>query len=180
MEDDRTGRWHGLVYMEVGRSRDLVALAEQKVGNVGQKLVRKPHVSVSRPFWLWAHEIDRFVETLRDALKVTHAFDLAILDDLLRLDSGDGRTFLALRVDSPALKHIVSAVDTALVAFGREPYFDDPIFHLSVAVLPPPPDDDLSDDSDSDSDDLYGSIGCRISHLVCKCGHRSFKIPLPD
>lgn len=111
-------------------------------------------------------------------------------DERRRLPSDDGRVFLALRVrPSPALRNVVAAVDAALQAFGKEPYFAEPIFHVSVAE-----EADLSGDTCADSgsydldsdDDLYATsarcddeIVLSVSRIVCKCGHRRFELPLP-
>ena len=64
----RRGRWHGLVYVAVPRSRRLVAIAARATSRPPRDLCRNAHVSASRPFGLYAHEIDPFVRKLKSAL----------------------------------------------------------------------------------------------------------------
>ena len=97
----RRGRWHGLVYVAVPRSRRLVAIAARATSRPPRDLCRNAHVSASRPFGLYAHEIDPFVRKLTSALaaRCCRPFCIAIDGTLLKLQSEDGaRTFDALAV----------------------------------------------------------------------------------
>ena len=82
-EEERRGRWHGLVYIDVPRSRALGEVARRRCDvemSMGQL-----HVSLSRPFSLFMHEIDPFVGKLRACLMskcLSGAFDLQVLDDV--------------------------------------------------------------------------------------------------
>ena len=123
MPQHRRGRWHGLVYVAVPRSRRLVAIAARATSRPPRDLCRNAHVSASRPFGLYAHEIDPFVRKLKSALaaRCCRPFCIAIDGTLLKLQSEDGaRTFDALAVrPSSALAAVVDAADEALGAFGR-------------------------------------------------------------
>ena len=185
----RRGRWHGLVYVAVPRSRRLVAIAAKATSRPPRDLCRNAHVSASRPFGLYAHEIDPFVKKLKAALaaRCCRPFCLAVDGTLLKLPSEDGaRTFDALAVrPSSALAAVVDAADEALGAFGREPYFAERRFHLSVAEGDDDDDDrsrsrDGSDaSSDSDSDDAGGDVvDVDVDSVIVKAGHRRFEIPL--
>ena len=185
----RRGRWHGLVYVAVPRSRRLVAIAARATSRPPRDLCRNAHVSASRPFGLYAHEIDPFVKKLTSALaaRCCRPFCIAIDGTLLKLQSKDGaRTFDALAVrPSSALEAVVDAADEALGAFGREPYFAERRFHLSVAEGDDDDDDrsrsrDGSDaSSDSDSEDAGGDVvDVDVDSVIVKAGHRRFEIPL--
>mmetsp|Transcript_22444 Transcript_22444/g.29095 ORF Transcript_22444/g.29095 Transcript_22444/m.29095 type:complete len:218 (-) Transcript_22444:123-776(-) len=202
----RSGHWHSLVYLTLPKTRRFLQLAKRRIGNLrcSEILVKEAHLSLSRPFWLWQHEIKSFITKLRLAIhsRCVHPFELCILDqDLVRLPSDDGRTFLALCVqESAVLRSLVSAVDQALLDFGRSPYFEDPIFHVSVAVLaeddkreqgPPTKRQRFSGEgedafeyssSDESSEDAVGSSSSNIfisaSSVQCKCGHLYYGIEL--
>ena len=184
----RRGRWHGLVYVAVPRSRRLVAIAAKATSRPPRDLCRNAHVSASRPFGLYAHEIDPFVRKLKSALaaRCCRPFCIAIDGTLLKLQSEDGaRTFDALAVrPSSALAAVVDAADEALGAFGREPYFAERRFHLSVAEGDDDDDDrsrsrDGSDaSSDSDSDAGGDVVDVDVDSVIVKAGHRRFEIPL--
>ncbi len=184
----RRGRWHGLVYVAVPRSRRLVAIAARATSRPPRDLCRDAHVSASRPFGLYAHEIDPFVKKLKSALaaRCCRPFCIAIDGTLLKLQSEDGaRTFDALAVrPSSALAAVVDAADEALGAFGREPYFAERRFHLSVAEGDDDDDDrsrshDGSDaSSDSDSDASGDVVDVDVDSVIVKAGHRRFEIPL--
>ena len=103
-----------------------------------------------------------------------------------RDESEDGaRAFDALAVrPSSALEAVVDAADEALGAFGREPYFAERRFHLSVAEGDDDDDDrsrsrDGSDaSSDSDSDAGGDVVDVDVDSVIVKAGHRRFEIPL--
>ena len=63
--DNRRGRWHGLVYVEVPRTRALVAAAARATGLPPGDLCRDAHVSLSKPFGLYRHEVEPFLARLR-------------------------------------------------------------------------------------------------------------------
>ena len=71
-----------------------------------------------------------------------------------------------------------------LGAFGREPYFAERRFHLSVAEGDDDDDDrsrslDGSDaSSDSDSDAGGDVVDVDVDAVIVKAGHRRFEIPL--
>ena len=185
----RRGRWHGLVYVAVPRSRRLVAIAARATSRPPRDLCRNAHVSASRPFGLYAHEIDPFVKKLTSALAARCCRPFCIAIDgssTLKLQSEDGaRTFDALAVrPSSALAAVVDAADEALGAFGREPYFAERRFHLSVAEGDDDDDDrsrsrDGSDaSSDSDSDAGGDVVDVDVDSVIVKAGHRRFEIPL--
>ncbi|KAH8066799.1 hypothetical protein JL720_12654 [Aureococcus anophagefferens] len=120
---NRRGRWHGLVYVPVPRSRRFVGVAGRAWrGTPRGELCRDAHLSLSRPFGLLRHEVEPFLARLRSASRAALRRSPSPTGGAaLELDSEDGaRRFEALRVDaSPALHALVDAVDDALVAFGR-------------------------------------------------------------
>lgn len=74
-----------MVSIEVPRSRGLLELARRCAGCA--TVMEEPHVSLSRPFSLWQHEIDPFVARLRACLELRcRPFDVAMLhtDPILR------------------------------------------------------------------------------------------------
>lgn len=187
----RRGRWHGLVYVAVPRSRRLVSIAAKATSRPPRGLCRDAHVSASRPFGLYAHEIDPFVKKLRAVLaaRCCRPFRVAVDGSAtLKLPSEDGaRTFVALAVrPSRALEAVVDAADEALAAFGREPFFAERRFHVSVAEG----DDndrsrsrdgsDASSDASSDSDSDAGGdvVDVDVDAVIVKAGHRRFEIAL--
>lgn len=185
----RRGRWHGLVYVAVPRSRRLVSIAANATSRPPRGLCRDAHVSASRPFGLYEHEIDPFVKKLRAALAARCCRPFRVAVDgaaTLKLPSEDGaRTFAALAVrPSRALEAVVDAADEALGAFGREPFFAERRFHVSVAEGDDDDDDERSrsrdgSDASSDSDSDAGSVvDVDIHSVIVKAGHRRFEIPL--
>ena len=105
------------------RSRRLVAIAAKATSRPPRDLCRNAHVSASRPFGLYAHEIDPFVKKLKSALaaRCCRPFCIAIDGTLLKLQSEDGaRTFDALAVrPSSVLEAVVDAIATAAVQRWR-------------------------------------------------------------
>jgi hypothetical protein len=192
---NRRGRWHGLVYVPVPRSRRFVGVAGRAWrGTPRGELCRDAHLSLSRPFGLLRHEVEPFLARLRSALAARRCAPfVAVVDGgaALELDSEDGaRRFEALRVDaSPALHALVDAVDDALVAFGRPAFFDERRFHVSVATAAGRSrsrsrsrdgDDDFdSDDSGDSADDGDDRVYVDVDAVVCKYGHKHVEIALP-
>jgi len=192
----RRGRWHGLVYIEVPRSRRLAEAASKATGRPARELCRDAHVSLSRPFGLYRHEVEPFLARLRRELagRCCRPFLLRIdaAAEPLELPSYDGaRAFRCLPAAAPALGGLADAVDDALEAFGREPYFPgERKFHVSVGETggrrsrsrsrSPAASD--SSDYDSDSDD-GGGLDVDVDAVVVKYGHKRAEIslePLPS
>ncbi|KAJ1462859.1 hypothetical protein M885DRAFT_504265 [Pelagophyceae sp. CCMP2097] len=207
-ESARRGKWHGLVSLPVARSRRLRAFAEAaclESKRSGLQPLADLHVSASKPFALWAHQVEPFLAKLRLELAPVAPFSLQISSDGVDLSSGDGaQAFAALAVLSgAALRLVVAAADNALAAFGEEVYFDPAIFHVSVAatevvaevdagaeqpakrtkVAEPDADaggSDGSDDGGSDSDNsaARGAVVVCVSEVVVRIGHKSIAIAL--
>ncbi|KAJ8598413.1 hypothetical protein CTAYLR_007644 [Chrysophaeum taylorii] len=174
----REGRWHSLVYVDIPRTRALVEVASKLcAGDADQA-----HCSVSRPFALFTHQVDAFVERLRTELRLCRPFVLSVLAETVELrNDGDHRVFKALRVPaSRGLVNLVAAVDRTLEAFGRDPYFDQPVFHVTVAIDhdDTPPTKRAKTDEIDDLDDDAGDLSFDVTYVVCKCGHRHFQLEL--
>jgi len=96
------------------------------------------HMSLSRPFVLQRHQITPFVSQLTRALQqsMQHgAFTVGLGACGLLGNDDCSRLFAALFVTRNAqrLVALIRAVDTALASFGLQPYYANPVPHVSVA-----------------------------------------------
>lgn len=103
------------------------------------------HVSLSRTFPLREHQVDPFIALLRKELAACRPFP-AVLDGARCLDAEDGsRRFAALLASGEgstcgatgdAFVTLIAAVDAAVTAFGKVPFYRPPIPHASIAWMP--------------------------------------------
>jgi len=195
---DRKGRWHGLVYVEVPRTRRFLAVAARALGARGDEddrsLCRDAHVSVSRPFALWHHEADPFVARVRQKLRNRGARPFtAVVDgeETREMPSEDGtRSFAALAASDDenggGFARVVDAVDDALAAFGRPAYHAERAYHVSVAETTARSRsrsrsrsrDSLDSDGPSDDSDGDDRVYVPVDAVVVKYGHHRVVIPL--
>ncbi|KAJ1668403.1 poly(U)-specific 3'-to-5' RNA exonuclease [Coemansia sp. RSA 1813] len=94
------------------------------------------HVSLTRVFYLQEHEISGFVEILeRAVLASSHgAFAVGFSKASMYANETGSREFVGLDIGSgeERLAKIVGAVDEVMRRFGKEPFFSNPRFHVSI------------------------------------------------
>ena len=110
------------------------------------------HISLSRPFYLQAGNLEPFVQCLGTKLAQAAVPPFALSLPGLNKDGdvspcsllhNDDRTrsFAVVATTAPssgaALREIVRHVDSCLALYRQPPYYDPPVFHVSLASFVP-------------------------------------------
>ncbi|KAI8587284.1 hypothetical protein BDZ88DRAFT_425916 [Geranomyces variabilis] len=161
-------------------SRILAALPERLGATAIDRLLDPGslHISLSRTVYIKEFQIPQFVETLsRSYSKQQRAFPLRFHSISAYVNDDATRSFLGLDV-SPftgcvELAALSAVADKAMAAFGRQKYYDVPLFHASFASAPGKVlvgtaealADEFGAELRAEHVDL-GDVTCRIGHKV--------------
>ncbi|KAJ2386347.1 poly(U)-specific 3'-to-5' RNA exonuclease [Coemansia sp. RSA 2559] len=98
--------------------------------------VEEPHVSLTRVFYLQEHEISGFVEMLEKAVLAANrgAFAVGFSKASVYANEAGSREFVGLDigVGEERVAMLVGAVNWVMRRFGKEPFFSNARFHVSV------------------------------------------------
>ncbi|KAH8994116.1 hypothetical protein EDB86DRAFT_3064733 [Lactarius hatsudake] len=157
------GQWAAHVYVSLvlrGALRGIVeravSIAQQEVAGVrllggadsdpnpdSVAAVRELHVSLTRPFFLRAHQKEEMKRAVRDAAKAHPPFtaSFAAFSDLT--NDENTRTFLCMEVGAGhrELRALSDTLTPTLLSFHQKEYYEQPRFHASFAwvLLERPP-----------------------------------------
>ena len=185
------GTWAGHCYCCIALSnsdqlfatRCIEAVIEmaENLGYTGNCLRHEEfHISVSRPFYLQISNLEPFVRSLKERIRMLQAFSISISysPKILRNDEYT-RSFLVWTVHAPILPTMVEQCNEILELYDQPPFYEPPIFHISLAsFVPPLPElgsissphfaDDDSDESDSPLliSELRCSFGTTLHHRI--------------
>ncbi|KAJ3175099.1 poly(U)-specific 3'-to-5' RNA exonuclease [Geranomyces variabilis] len=136
------------------------------------------HISLSRTVYIKEFQIPQFVETLnRSYSQQKRAFPLRFHTISAYVNDDATRSFLGLDVSPFAgcveLTVLSAVADKAMAAFGRQKYYDVPLFHASFASAPGKAlvgtaealADEFGEELRAEHVDL-GDVTCRIGHKV--------------
>lgn len=132
------GNWASHIYLEL-LDNDFHALQDSILEAFAENEVKKienPHLSVSKVFTLQYHWIPSFVQGLQKRLhKSIDKFHLSLGSKLQTFVNEDqSRTFIALQIPSSEnLLKIVQICDETLLEFNKDPFYQPPEFHISLA-----------------------------------------------
>ncbi|KAI9510134.1 hypothetical protein F5148DRAFT_1181791 [Russula earlei] len=112
--------------------------------------LRELHISLTRPFYLRAHQRDEMKRAVRDAARSQPPFaaSFAAFSDLT--NDEHTRTFLSMEIGAghQELRALSAALSAALHSFRQKEYYEQPRFHASFAwVLLARPAQDLPSQS---------------------------------
>jgi hypothetical protein len=97
------------------------------------------HVSLSRPFYMQRGSIQSFVSALKERLQYVATGWLRLLcyNPTVLCNDEKTRSFLTWPVDAnPFLLTLVRHTNDVLSLYGEPPYYDPPLFHVSIASIP--------------------------------------------
>ena len=157
------GIWAGHCYLCLRLSRRLyLSSAKQQLKDIVDRLERagysgtcqshlpeknvELHLSLSRTFYLQAANLEPFLHALTKHLAPIAPFSLDLDAPPLLLLHNDERTrsFLVWPVLQPSpLVQLVRRIDTCLALYKLPPYYDPPIFHVSLASFVPAISDEI-------------------------------------
>lgn len=183
-----------------GREENTSCVSEDG-GFTGVEFGRKKelHISLSRQFYLRTHHIESFVQELGLALGVAPIMPLRIDSKHFILSNDDeSRRFLCIPVHDATggLRRLVDATSATLTRFRQPAYYENPIFHVSIAEAPVVHEagtsikmDDSSysedEDDDDDAEELQEETAdgqleshVRIAAVFCTIGNRNFRLDL--
>jgi len=208
------GNWPSHIFLRVSRGSLKYAVgralsAAPKEAN-GAKFspAESFHISLSRQFYLRTFHIEPFLSELALALGATRSFQVRVGAGpfVLSNDTGDNH-FVCLPVTdlTGALQRVVNSVSETLVHFRQPKYYDEPIFHVSIADTasaaagggaPQPTackadnakaekgaascSESDDDDDDDDDDDVEGDpqFNLMCATVYCNIGNRRFRFEL--
>mmetsp|Transcript_10415 Transcript_10415/g.28677 ORF Transcript_10415/g.28677 Transcript_10415/m.28677 type:complete len:270 (-) Transcript_10415:82-891(-) len=141
------------------------------------------HISLSRHFALQQGSIDRCVQALRERLQYERTTCVALSSqNVVLVNDERTRGFVVWRCSHGMdhLKRLVGHVDHVLRQYGVEPYYDPPIFHISIASFPGSANLSNGAAQPSPSDDASPPIvPVDVSNIMCSFGNNKFyTIPL--
>ena len=97
----------------------------------------KLHVSLSKPFALRHHQIEHFINDLKNEVCVLYPLKYLIKPEYyILLNETKTRLFLCLPIDDHLqgnLSKLIQSVDNTLVKYKKDKYYMDPLCHISVA-----------------------------------------------
>jgi len=99
--------------------------------------VRELHISLTRPFFLRAHQREEMKRAVRDAAKAHSPFAVSFAA-FSNLTNDEGtRTFICMEVGAghQELRALSDALTPALHSFRQKEYYDQPRFHASFAWI---------------------------------------------
>jgi hypothetical protein len=149
------------------------------------------HISLSKPFSLQISQIESFRKRLLVLLQHHLSTNLHLDMDhpILLTNDENTRTFWCWKVlANPTLLKIVEQIDSTLEKYNQPPYYQPPVFHISIASFPEKVNIDNADLS-SDTSNSSGSEETRtvtseintlaLTSLDCNFGTtRNFVLPL--
>ena len=138
------GNWPSYVHLKVKRSTavrgvvlralESAALKEEDFAQFVSK--RELHISLSRQFYLRTHHIDSFLGELGLALGSTANVAMRLDSKHFTLSNDtESRRFLCVPVhdSTGALRRLVDDTSATLTRFRQAAYYENPIFHISIA-----------------------------------------------
>ena len=107
--------------------------------NLDVKPIENPHLSVSKVVTLQHIWIKDFTKSLQEKLKtrLKTSFRLRIQPNIkILVNEEKTRTFICIEIDSNSyLRNLVKCCDQTLLEFQKEPFYDPPEFHISLAWI---------------------------------------------
>ena len=107
--------------------------------NLDVKPIENPHLSVSKVVTLQHIWIKDFTTSLQEKLKtrLKTSFRLRIIPNIkILVNEEKTRTFICIEIDSNSyLRNLVKCCDQTLLEFQKEPFYDPPEFHISLAWI---------------------------------------------
>jgi len=145
------------------------------------------HVSLSKSFTLRHHQIDNFVNDLKDEICVLYPLRYSIKPEYyILLNETKTRLFLCLPIDDHLqdnFPNLVQAVDKTLSKYKKEKYYTNPTFHMSIAsaVIRDPSDfDDSINLGEYHQLDLNEILFIDLNKLQCQIGDHCYVMNIKD
>ncbi|KAN0131522.1 putative conserved domain containing protein [Lactarius tabidus] len=121
----------------------MVGSADSDVGKDSVASVRELHVSLTRPFFLRAHQKEEMKRAVRDAAKSRPPFTASFAAFSNLTNDEHTRTFLCMEVGAghEELRALSDTLTLTLLSFHQKEYYEQPRFHASFAwaLLDRPP-----------------------------------------
>ncbi|KAJ3172150.1 poly(U)-specific 3'-to-5' RNA exonuclease [Geranomyces variabilis] len=166
-------------------SRILAALPERLGATAIDRLLDPGslHISLSRTVYIKEFQIPQFVETLsRSYSEQQRAFPLRFHSISAYVNDDATRSFLGLDV-SPftgcvGLAALSAIADKAMAAFGRQKYYEVPLFHASFASAPGKA---LFGTAEALADEFGTELRAEhvdLGDVTCRIGHKVWRWPL--
>ncbi|OQR91878.1 hypothetical protein ACHHYP_04279 [Achlya hypogyna] len=135
------------------------------------------HLSLSRTFVLTFDQIEPFVKALRLALKYRKRQRVGFQGHRILINDERTRLFAAIPViqGKAEVCHIIACVDRVMVEFGLEPYYANPVPHVSVASTPVVPDENAVETKASTPPPV---VYHDCSVVAVTIGNKHYQIPL--
>lgn len=154
------------------------------------------HISLSKHFSLQVSNLESFVKQLKRRLEKEHPTKLFVdTSGNILVNDERTRSFWGWSVQpNDSLRRILAQVDSVLEKYNQPPYYENPIFHISLASMAEDlahlnksageesdnADNDSSESSDDDDDDVYTNDNTiPVDRILCKFGNKkTFEIML--
>mmetsp|Transcript_5835 Transcript_5835/g.9693 ORF Transcript_5835/g.9693 Transcript_5835/m.9693 type:complete len:233 (-) Transcript_5835:43-741(-) len=164
-----TGDWTEKIDASIENFRNALELAGWS-GTVVTQTARL-HVSCSRPFFLQLASVDSFMRELRASLSHERALAIQIDKEIILSNDEGTRSFFGWKLDSnPALARLVRELDAIMVKYNQKPYYDPPVFHISLASIQDEiPAEALRYLQDLQEDNVFDSL-VHIRQISCTVG----------
>ncbi len=178
------GNWASYIYIQpedidfVPLQNNLVkALSHQDV-----KLISNPHLSLSKVFTLQYHCISSFTTELKGSFDF-EPFWLSLGPQIkLFVNEESTRTFLSIQVpETKSLKASLESCDKTLAEFQKEPFYNPPEFHVSIAWILGNQKQAIDVKSVQKVFDTWAElneIAFKVNKIQCKIGNKNFDFDL--
>ena len=190
------GNWATCVFVELKPYllQDLRTVQEklhQNLGDPNVKIQPDLHLSVSRVVTFQLHWIELFLRKITSEIKLkVRKFPLYWEPELKVFVNDDKtRTFVGICVRNDAmLKEMVKILDKELVELKLQPFYDPPVFHVSLLWALGNREKELSDQLSVMNQVLKGCVddgtledggySQTVDRAICKTGNKTFFIDL--
>lgn len=179
----KEGNWPSHIYIvpsATEKYRNGIRCAEALMRkNVEQRIVHAidpddMHVSLTRPFVLRRHHIDRFVESVRKALSDVEGFTFQFDGVMVLVNDENTRSFGSMTVGKgkEEFVKIIRTLDSVLAEYRQPTYYEEAIPHMSTVWCLGKTKGARKWSSIDETEEFYAD------HVDMKIGNRCFCIPL--
>ena len=133
------GNWATYAYIQPPKELDFEQLQKElidilKSKQIEAKTIPNPHLSVSKVVTLQHIWIKSFTESFHEKIRKIQPFRISLTPNVqIFVNDDKTRTFFALEIaENSNLQKIVKLCDDTLLEFKKEPFYENPQFHISL------------------------------------------------
>ncbi|BFU24028.1 hypothetical protein EHI8A_011480 [Entamoeba histolytica HM-1:IMSS-B] len=128
----KIGEYPGSVYIEIPIEIKNKIMEETNQFSQDFKPIQSLHISLTKEFSLREHQIPLFVQEVRKKIKRLPTFTITFGQLELLLNPEQNTEFLSIQVTSPEILSLIDLLDTVMMSFNLEKYYEERKIHSSL------------------------------------------------